>query len=536
MKKITFVLMAMLSLFGVKTSAQDFQPLENGYYRIYNAVTGKYIAVHDNVDRSRRVDGTPKMDLGAIELITESQAKSDPGSIILLEKKGTLYYNLKAQGTDIYSIMNRNGVDFSISYAGDRNGKPTYSAVIRATSSGAAATVYLDDEDGFLGIDRPSTSAWFVEPVNNTDNNLTVSTSLKDEDNTYYTTFFADFPYQLPNGVHAFYANGYDSEGKVSMVEIRNKVPAATPVILSMTSNSAKLLPIYENVSSVSGNLLEGVYFNINKTRGDFTHKNQVNFNASTMRVFGNDGGVPRFIKGSGALPANSAYLLIDASHQDDVYGCNLVEPTEEPSTITAKSYTIEYGDEIPEFEYTIEGGQVTGEPAISCVATQQSPVGVYEIVITKGSVKNKKATYVNGTLTITKAPLTVTPGNYSMESGDDVPTFYLVYTGFKNGENEYMEGVFNSYPEVTCEATSESEPGDYPIVVSGGDAPNYLLNLVDGMLTIDPKTGIDEVMAAGGTFDIYDVNGILIHEKVQNFDGLEKGVYIVNGEKYIVK
>ena len=71
---------------------------------------------------------------------------------------------------------------------------------------------------------------------------------------------------------------------------------------------------------------------------------------------------------------------------------------------------------------------------------------------------------------------------------------------------------------------------------MSGGEAPNYELIYTDGMLTIDPKTGIDEVIAAGGTFDIYDLNGILIREKAKSFDGVEKGVYIVNGEKYIVK
>ncbi|MBO6288398.1 MAG: hypothetical protein J6M94_07395 [Prevotella sp.] len=536
MKKITFALIAMLSMVGVKTSAQNLQPLENGYYRIYNAVTKRYISVHDDKDQSKRVNGTPTMDLGAIELITAAQAQTDPGSIILLEKRGSQYYNLKAQGTDIYSIMNRNETNFSITYAGDRDGMPTYSAVIRAASSGASATVYLDDENGKLGIDNPGTSAWFVVPVNNSDNALVINPTLTDEDGEHYMSFYSSFAYQLPAGVTAYYANGYDSEGKANMVEIKNKVPAATPVILNSTSATAKLLPIYETVASVSGNLLKGVYFNINKTNGTFTHKNQVAFNANTMRIFGNDGGTPRFIKGSGALAANSAYLAIDANHQDDVIACNLVEPTEEPSTITAKSYTIEYGDEIPEFEYTVEGGQVMGTPAITCDATVGSPVGTYDIVISKGTVKNKKATFVNGTLTIEKAPLTVTPGSYSMNQGEEVPTFYLVYFGFKNRENEYTPGVFTSFPVATCDATSTSEVGDYTIYVSGGEAPNYELKYENGTLTIEPKTGIDDIIAAGGTFDIYDLNGVLVREKAKNFDGVMKGVYIVNGEKYIVK
>lgn len=537
MKKITFALLAMLSVLGVKTSAQNYQPLENGYYRIQNAVTKRYIAVHDNKDMSNRAGGTINMDLGAIALISESEAQSDPGTIILLEKKGSMYYNLKAQGTDIYQIMNRNETNFAISYAGDREGKPTYSAVIRATASAGSATAYLDDEGGWLGIDNQTTSAWFVEPIE-AGEGLEINASLKDED-TYFKPFYSSFAYKLPNGVSAYYAKGYDSEGKANMVEIKNKVPAATPVILASHSSSYTLTPINETVSAVSGNILKGVYFNINSTshNGKFTHKNQTAIDPATMRIFDYDGGIPRFVKKtSGYVDANSAYLAIDSKHQDDVYSCNLVEPTEEPSTITAKSYTIKYGDEIPELEYTTEGGLVMGVPALSCEATMGSPVGVYDIIISKGTVRNKKATFVNGTLTIEKAPLEVTPGEYSMYFGEEVPTFYLVYFGFKNHENEYTPGVFTSYPEATCEATSKSEPGEYPIYVSGGEAPNYELIYTDGMLTIDPKTGIDEVIAAGGTFDIYDLNGILIRGKVKSFDGVEKGVYIVNGEKYIVK
>ena len=537
MKKITFVLMALLSVFGVKTSAQNYQPLENGYYRIHNAVTGRYIAVHDNKDNSNRNGGTINMDLGAIALISESEAQTDPGSIIFLEKRGNMYYNLKAQGTDIYQIINRSEANFSITYAGDRGGKPTYSAVIRATSSGGSATAYLDDEGGWLGIDNSAASAWFVEPITSGDG-LTINATLKD-DETYFKSFYSSFAYQLPSGVTAYYAKGYDSEGKANMVQIKNKVPAATPVILASQSSSYILTPINESVSAVSGNTLKGVYFNINSKshNGMFTHKNQTAIDPSKMRIFDYDGDIPRFVKKtSGYVDANSAYLAIDANHQNDVYSCNLVEPTEEPSTITANSYTIAYGDEIPEFEYTVEGGRVMGEPVLTCEATQQSPVGVYDIIISKGTVKNKKATYVNGTLTIEKAPLEVTPGSYSMYYGEEVPTFYLVYFGFKNHENEYTPGVFTSYPEVSCEATSKSEPGEYVIYVTGGEAPNYELIYTDGMLTIDPKTGIDEVIAAGGTFDIYDLNGILVRQKAKSFDGMEKGVYIVNGEKYIVK
>ena len=79
---------------------------------------------------------------------------------------------------------------------------------------------------------------------------------------------------------------------------------------------------------------------------------------------------------------------------------------------VTAKSYTIKYGDELPKLEFTSEGATLNGTPDIKCDATKTSPVGAYPIVITKGSVTNYNDTYVNGTLTIEKAPLKAIAAN----------------------------------------------------------------------------------------------------------------------------
>ena len=46
------------------------------------------------------------------------------------------------------------------------------------------------------------------------------------------------------------------------------------------------------------------------------------------------------------------------------------------PVTITAKDYTIKYGDEIPTFEYASDGAALEGTPSIACEATKTSPVG----------------------------------------------------------------------------------------------------------------------------------------------------------------
>ena len=76
-------------------------------------------------------------------------------------------------------------------------------------------------------------------------------------------------------------------------------------------------------------------------------------------------------------------------------------------AAVTARSYTITYGDPLPQFEYDTSGVTLNGTPAISCSATANSDAGTYDIVVSKGSVSNYNVSYVNGTLTIKKAVLT---------------------------------------------------------------------------------------------------------------------------------
>ena len=167
------------------------------------------------------------------------------------------------------------------------------------------------------------------------------------------------------------------------------------------------------------------------------------------------------------------------------------------PVTVTAKSYSRQYGEANPAFEYTSSGAALSGIgiPSITCEATATSPVGEYDIVVSKGSVTNYNDTYVNGKLTVTKAPLTITAKNYAIKQGDALPTFEVEYSGFKNDETSQ---VLAKQPTITCNATSASEPGTYDIIVSGADAANYGITYVKGTLTI---TQADEVVVAANSY-----------------------------------
>ena len=200
---------------------------------------------------------------------------------------------------------------------------------------------------------------------------------------------------------------------------------------------------------------------------------------------------------------------------------------------VTAKNYSREYGEANPTFEYAVSGGTLTGTPSISCSATATSPVGEYDIVVSKGSVTNYNVNFVNGRLTVTKAPLTITAKNYSIKQGESLPTFEAEYSGFKNNETA---SVLTTQPTITTTATSASEPGTYEIIVSGASATNYDITYVKGTLTITPEgTGMKEI-SVDNPVDVYNMQGHKVRSKTTTLSGLPKGVYIVNGRKIVVK
>ena len=203
-----------------------------------------------------------------------------------------------------------------------------------------------------------------------------------------------------------------------------------------------------------------------------------------------------------------------------------------EPTVVTAISVTRRYGEENPVFEYWYSGSELKGEPTITCAATATSPVGQYDIIVSRGTVSNYNLECVHGTLTIEPAPLTVAANNCTKKQGEPLPEFTLTYNGFKNNETE---DVLTVKPTVTTTATKDSPVGEYTIVVSGGEAKNYELNYQNGVLTIIESTGIAEISVISPA-DVYTLQGHKVRTKVTTLEGLPKGVYVINGKKVVVK
>ena len=202
-----------------------------------------------------------------------------------------------------------------------------------------------------------------------------------------------------------------------------------------------------------------------------------------------------------------------------------------DPVIIKAKDYARYYGDQNPVFEFTTEGAILEGTPEIECEATLASPAGTYEIIVKQGSVKNYNVIYTSGTLTIEKAPLTVSVGNYTREQGQENPEFELKYWGWKNDENE---NVLLSKPIVSTTATQDSPIGDYLISISGGEAQNYEFEYSNGILTVIQKNNIISANANSQQLKVFTTTGKRMN--VSSLKSLPRGIYIVNGQKIVIR
>ena len=172
---------------------------------------------------------------------------------------------------------------------------------------------------------------------------------------------------------------------------------------------------------------------------------------------------------------------------------------TVEPAslTVTANNTNRLYGATNPVFTAAYSGfvyGDTTnvlgGSPSLTTAAVTNSPVGPYTIVTTNGTLTaaNYSFNFVNGTLTVSKATLTVTANNTNRLYGATNPVFTAAYSGFVNGDTT---SVLGGSPSLTTAAVTNSPVGSYTIVTTNGTltAANYSFNFVNGTLTVNKAT-----------------------------------------------
>lgn len=171
------------------------------------------------------------------------------------------------------------------------------------------------------------------------------------------------------------------------------------------------------------------------------------------------------------------------------------------PLTIKAEDKSKVYGQENPSFTFTATGfvNKETMEaidqlPTANTDATKFSSVGTYNIELSGSMDNNYDLEYLDGTLVINKAPLTIKAEDKYKRRGEDNPELTILATGFVN--NEGIE-VIDQRPVASTLAEKDSPAGNYSIDLSGGYDNNYDLIFVSGNLKIDYPLAVDETSAS---------------------------------------
>lgn len=159
--------------------------------------------------------------------------------------------------------------------------------------------------------------------------------------------------------------------------------------------------------------------------------------------------------------------------------------------TIKADDKSRTYGDSAVSFTATPTGfvngdtmSELGGSLAFNFADAPNKPVGTYTITPSGLTSNNYDITFQNGTLSVSKAALTVTADNSTKIYGETNPAFAAQYTGFVLGEDATALGgmlAFNTAADQT------SPVGNYAVTPSGLTSNNYEIAFVAGTLQVTP-------------------------------------------------
>ena len=312
------IITAILALLAVPTIAQISG---DGYYRIQNNASERYITITDNVIAEISSSSTI-IDYGNITTWFWDNVKSNPASIIYIKKVGS-EYDISAQGISVHDItggkayvqLNQRGSDKSI-----------YLIQASASQGGVSVTKTLydgstkDEYDYVNDTGKTTHQYWRIKPVNTDDNYIGITPTVQTNDG-WYGTIYASFPFKLvSSGMKAYYVDGVQT-GKFQLKEVTDEVkPAATPLIIKCSSNDPaqnKIMPVDATTSAPTDNKLRGTLF-ASSLRN---HIVRVEYDKNTMRVLGKDASgnliftqaESSYLTKSKYIPKNTAYLY-DAS------------------------------------------------------------------------------------------------------------------------------------------------------------------------------------------------------------------------------
>lgn len=345
MKKHLLLTLAVVASLSASAQKVTTATISNGYYRIQSNASSRFFALLDSTGWYRRVGGNPDVDLFAIRTLADNDANgiaSNPATVIYINSVGNSRYDCSAQGVSLEGLMNQS---FLITHRND-----FYQ--LRAEQSGGAAILseaslpIINDrgqsagllaDSGYVTAGSATVDASMhmnIYAVNsNTDSYFGFKPTLKVGDK-YYGSCYASFPFKVvSNGVKVYGIAKVDGNKAVLLpYDNGTVIPGGTPVLIESSSNNPKDNQADPVVSSAKAdlvsNMLRGVYYNyqfvpsLYVMKSSYAHNNKRAYNPATTRFLAvSSDGKLVFKKDTslGYLPANQAYLPVDASAPDEL-------------------------------------------------------------------------------------------------------------------------------------------------------------------------------------------------------------------------
>ena len=202
---------------------------------------------------------------------------------------------------------------------------------------------------------------------------------------------------------------------------------------------------------------------------------------STTATVSSDVSGNPYTITASGAIDKN--YTIS--------YAAGVLTVTPAGLTITADNQTSVYGAGLPTLTASYSGfvagdtaDNLSTPPTLTTTATASSHVGSYDISASGAVDSDYTISYVDGSLTITAASLTITADNQTNVYGGTLPILTASYTGFVNGDTS---ASLTTPPTLATTATSASHVADSPYAITASNAvdADYSITYVAGSLTV---------------------------------------------------
>ncbi len=260
----------------------------------------------------------------------------------------------------------------------------------------------------------------------------------------------------------------------------------ATPVIQTLSVSKASLTVTANNKSKVYGAIDPSLDYTVTGTlyNGDL---NSVVTGVALSTA-------------TGAAATFGAHTITASGGAADNYDINLINGTltvtKAPAlTVTANDKSKVYGDADPELDFTQSGTlyytdnySVISGVSLGTTTGASASYGTHAITVTSGSADNYNVSLVNGTLTVSKASLTVTANDKSKVYGAADPDLDFTPAGTLYYSDTYsvISGV-----NLSTQTGASATFGTHDIIVTGGSADNYNLNLVNGTLTVSKAAAL---------------------------------------------